>query len=288
MTGRTSVDGRVSYIGNVEVLQRQSEQEAADYRLRMHLSHRKWCLKNVTASTMVCKAVGRKLLPAEALLQETVLTVVEMYAKDPKLDGRGVMVRGGPYCLVGLTSSMRLELQQLKAILGLRSFAEQRDKVKSIAKGMPVTSHLRKHLEDRCYVCNSVGWRTCACRGSKRGNVVPPSSSSCSSSSRTRAETKSPVLPFARKRQSGKRPVMKRAKRVPMKRKRTSFQRSSNYETGSKRLKKKIRSGDMGLNDNEYQRFKYGQTPVLNRKQQNAKYYQKRKELLKTTKVACS
>ena len=81
---------------------------------------------------------------------------------------------------------------------------------------------------------------------------------------------------------------MKRAKRVPMKRKRTSFQRSSNYETGSKRLKKKIRSGDMGLNGNEYQRFKYGQTPVLNRKQQNAKYYQKRKELLKTTKVACS
>jgi len=259
-------DGRKAlYIGCVEVLTQQSCQDAADYRLGEHQRNRKWCLKDVAASSMSCTAVGQRLPAEQALLQETVLTVQAM--KNHK-DHKGVVVRGGPYCYSELSKHMLEELEELRAILNLRTFAQQRAKVAEIAEGMPATSSLRAHVEDRCYQCKKPGWKACPCRGQIKNNLVPLQVSLL-------RLPKEPV--GLKKRASGKRAPKARAKRYmkrtsasPMKR------RSGKSKSGHRRLKENIEKKVFKKNSSDAKAFVHGADFQDNRVRANAKQYNKR------------
>jgi hypothetical protein len=265
LTGKFTDGRKVLYIGCVEVLTQQNCQDAADYRLGEHQRKRKWCLKDVAASSMSCTAVGQRLPAEQALLQETVLTVQAM--KNHK-DHKGVVVRGGPYCYSELSKNMLEELEELRAIFNLRTFAQQRAKVAEIAQGMPTTSSLRAHVEDRCYKCKKPGWKTCPCRAQVKSNPVPLQVSLL----------RPPKEPVAmRKRASGKRApkarathYMKRNSASPMKR------RSGKSKSGHLRLQEKIDGKVFKKNSPDAKAFVHGTEFQDNRSRANAKQYSKR------------
>jgi hypothetical protein len=274
LTGKTFDGQEVQYYGQVAVGFSQTNQDAADYRNRIHKSCRKWCLSRVDPATMSCTAVGHKLWPQDALLQEVVLTVIAWHADDT--------VRGGPYTLRHMLPSQVEELNALKVICELRTYAAQRLRVKEIAMRMPVSSSLRRHVEDRCYQCSRPGWKTCPCRGQKKNSLVhgggsriasSSSISSGSSSSNAVSLLMQPQAVFAlKKRASGKRVPMMRAKHY-MKKTARAPQKPKN---GCSRLKDKIRHRKLVKNSVPALEFKYGTMYVANRQTVNAKHYRKR------------
>ena len=269
LLGKTFAGQEVQYYGQVAVGFSQTSQDAADYRNSMHKSCRKWCLSQVNPATMSCTAVGHKLSPQDVLLQEVVLTVIAWHADDT--------VRGGPYTLRHLLSSQLEELHTLKAICELRTFAAQRLRVKEIALRMPVSSSLRRHVEDRCYQCSRPGWKTCPCRGQQKkslvfggGSCIANSGSSSSSNDVVSLLMQPQAMFAAKKRASGKRVPMVRARHymkstAPLKPK-----------TGCSRLKGKIKGRKLVANSVPSLEFKYGTEYEANRRTANAKHYRKR------------
>ena len=215
---------------------------------------------------MTCTAVGHKLCPQDALLQEVVLTVIAWRADDT--------VRGGPYTFRHLLPSQVEELHTLKVICELRTYATQRLRVKEIAMLVPVSSSLRRHVEDRCYQCSRPGWKTCPCRGQKKSLVLGGgsriASSNSSSSSNVVSLLMQPQALFGmQKRASGKRVPMVRAKHYMKKAARAPLKSKS----GCNNLKDKIRHRKMANKSVPAMEFKYGSRYEANRRTVNAKHY---------------
>jgi hypothetical protein len=153
MTGKYSNGDALVYCGMVEILPRQTRQEACAWRLGMHKSKPKFCLSSVDAASLkICPAGPVFFNEEEAWLHEAVLTIISWHSF------RGV-TRGGPYVLKQLEKANLDELRGLAGICDLTSFAAKRAAVKeraatSICSGKLLCFLLGTHLnKDSPVVC---------------------------------------------------------------------------------------------------------------------------------------
>lgn len=127
LTGKYSNGDALVYCGMVEILPRQTRQEACAWRLGVHKLKPKFCLSSVDAASLkICPAGPVFFNEEEAWLHEAVLTIISWHSF------RGV-TRGGPYVLKQLEKANLDELRGLAGICDLASFAAKRAAVKERA-----------------------------------------------------------------------------------------------------------------------------------------------------------
>lgn len=260
LTGKDSETGEdLTYYGSVRVLKHQMLQDAANWRLDKHLAERKMYLKHLAAKTAAVEVLSHRLEESEALLMEATRTIVH-YNEDAS-------IRGGPWCQQHLLRDDISELRSLAHIKYETSWAARMDLVKKFSASAQRTSSLRRHLKGICYTCGEVNWKLCGCRAS-RMRVI--SNHSCdampsSSSSSTLKATPSIVM----KSRSGKRPPMKRIRRVGLDQSKSRSGSRSPKESGCQRAKKLM----IPVGSPEWHTFMFGKVYKGTRRKANRKQY---------------
>jgi hypothetical protein len=151
--------------------------------------------------------------------------------------------------------------------------------LKQFQASLSLRSHLRLHVEGRCFTCHKKDWKSCPCRTGRQQQLqYGGSSSSTSSSSMAKggsssrsssSSSKAVILPIAMKSRSGsKRKPMARVRPVGRQVPKKSGRPKSGFQ----------RSQDLGLRKgtDEFMKFKYGDNPKTHREKVNRKHYRKR------------
>lgn len=273
LTGKDSSGKCLKYNGAVACYRHETREEAARWRLGKHLdsSTRLPCLKDLQTRTAQIEVVSTRMPLKDAHLLEACHTVVN-YLGDKAS-------RGGPYCRRQLSSQDEQELSELAVVAEETSWKSRVAKLCKIVSSFEPSSSMRRHLENRCFRCGEKNWKTCSCRQRKavqppREAAVPVQSKPVVVKSIPMAVMKKslPLLPLVEKSRSGKRPPMKRVRRVGLDPNKSRSGSRGKKESGASRLKRL----KVPRNSKKWKRFKNGKEAAANVSQYNAKQYRKR------------
>lgn len=276
LNGVDSQGQLLEYTGNVEVFLWQNRVQAAEVRLKWHISQKLSCLQDLVPNSAKIEWLSPRLKLADVLELEAVRTVVSYHSAR-----KNVMSRGGPYCLKNLGRADQNELSALSEVCDLPSWSAKVQRLRKLVSTWKNSSSMKRHLDDKCYRCGKLDWRNCGCRAARQTIQSSNSSSNTNNASSSHAKSAC-AMKVVMKSRSGTRYVpvalADRKRRIGRDPSKSRSGKPGVTKCGAARLK------DLGLKPNgrRWKKFKYGKKAAEEVTKINQRHWRKRKQAKQT------